>query len=131
MEYIALIHKEDGSYVASVPDLNYTSSFGETFKDAVHKITEAAELYCEDLEKLPAARSLEELEKAAEIEAGDIPQIINPKVEKLRRINVMISSNIVDMADIRAKLLFDGNRSAYIQNLISIDARESGLNDTI
>lgn len=126
MEYIAFIHKEDGNYVATVPDLNYTSSFGETFKDAVLHITEAAELYCEDLEKLPACRTLEELEAAGIREDGAIPQIINPKVEKLRRINITICSSALDIGDQRAKELFGGNRSAYIQKLILKDAEEAG-----
>ena len=42
MQYIAFMHKEEGAYVATVPDLNYTSSYGDTFNDAVQNIIEAS-----------------------------------------------------------------------------------------
>ena len=121
MEYIAFIHKEDNVYVATVPDLNYTSSFGDTFNDAVHNIIEASELYCEDIDSLPKARALEILEKEEELESGAIPQLINVKVEKKVRINIMIDSGVLKIANDRAKEICDGNRSAYIQDLISQD----------
>lgn len=61
MQYIAFMHKEDNDYVAVVPDLGFTSSYGETFAEAVEMIKEAAELYCEDLKTLPKTSTLEEL----------------------------------------------------------------------
>ena len=122
MQYIAFMHKEDDAYVATVPDLNYTSSFGDTFNDAVHNIIEASELYCEDLDTLPRARELEALEKDGEIEDGDMPQLINVKVEKNVRINVMIDTGLLRIANEKAKEEYSGNRSAYIQDLISRDA---------
>ena len=97
MEYIAFIHKEDDSYISVVPDLNFVSSYGDTFEEAVHNIIEASELYCEDLKKLPSVSSLETLLKNDEIEKNAIPQLINVKVEKLKRINVMMKSNIIDV----------------------------------
>jgi predicted RNase H-like HicB family nuclease len=122
MQYIAFMHKEDNLYVATVPDLNYTSSFGDTFNDAVRNITEASELYCEDLDILPKARELEALERDDEVEDGDTPQLINVKVEKNVRINVMIDTGLLKIANDRAKKEYNGNRSAYIQDLISRDA---------
>lgn len=82
MEYIAFIHKEDASFVATVPDLNYTSSFGETFAQTIHKIIEACELYCEDLDTLPKASSYEELAASKDIQDGAIPQLIDIQAEK-------------------------------------------------
>ena len=122
MQYIAFMHKEDDAYVVTVPDLNYTSSFGDTFNDAVQNIIEASELYCEDLDTLPRARELEALEKDGEIEDGDMPQLINVKVEKNVRINVMIDAGLLKIANEKAKEEYSGNRSAYIQDLISRDA---------
>ena len=122
MQYIAFMHKEDDAYVVTVPDLNYTSSFGDTFNDAVQNIIEASELYCEDLDTLPRARELEALEKDGEIEDGDMPQLINVKVEKNVRINVMIDAGLLKIANEKAKEGYSGNRSAYIQDLISRDA---------
>jgi len=118
MEYIAFIHKEDNDYVAVVPDLNFTSSYGSTFIEAVHNIIEASELYCEDLKTLPKASSLESLlqKDDLELEDGATPHLINVKVEKLKRINVMMRSDIIEVLPERL-VEFNGNRSAYFQHL--------------
>lgn len=129
MEYIAFIHKEDNDYVAVVPDLGFTSSYGETFIDAVHYIKEAAELYCEDLKTLPKSSTLEELLQRddLDLEQGAIPQLIDIKVEKLKRINVMMRSDIVEVLPERL-VEFNGNRSAYLQNLVIQDLKEHHIN---
>ena len=121
MEYIAFIHKEDDSYVAIVPDLGYTSSFGSTFMEAVHNIVEACELYAEDEEVLPMARSLEQLTKEVELDGKATPQLINVKVEKNVRINVMLPAGLLRDINIKAKESYQGNRSAYIQDLMQRD----------
>lgn len=118
MEYIAFIHKENDDYVAVVPDLNFTSSYGDNFKNAVHSIVEACELYCEDLKSLPKTSTLEELMQRDDLDLEDnaMPQLINIKVEKLKRINVMMRSDIIDVLPKRL-VEFNGNRSAYFQHL--------------
>lgn len=121
MEYIAFIHKENDNFVATVPDLNNTSSFGETFAESVHMIIEACELYCEDIDILPKASTYEDLIKSEDIPDGAIPQLIDIKVEKNIRVNVMMRSDILKAADERAKELFSGNRSAYLQDLVKRD----------
>ena len=121
MEYIAFIHKEDDSYVAIVPDLGYTSSFASTFTDAVHNIVEACELYAEDEEVLPIARSLEQLSKEIELDAKATPQLINIKVEKNVRINVMLPAGLLRDVNTKAQEAYQGNRSAYIQDLMQRD----------
>lgn len=121
MEYIAFLHREDDSFVATVPDLNNISSFGETFAQTVHKIIEASELYCEDLDTLPKASTYEELAASKGIPDGAIPQLIDIKAEKNIRINVMMRSDILKAADERARELFSGNRSAYLQDLVKRD----------
>ena len=121
MKYIAFIHKEDDSYVAAVPDLNYTSSFGDTFEEAVDNIKEACELYCEDLKELPKASSYEELANNADIEAGSTPQLIDVKVEKNVRVNIMLPSDLLKAIDEKAATSNSGNRSAYIQDLARQD----------
>jgi len=120
MEYIAFIHQEDDTYVAVIPDLNYTSSFGDSFVNVVHNIVEAGELYCEDLNSLPKAKSLEVLKKENE-EKNAIPQLVNLKIEKNVRVNVMLKYDILQIANEKAKEIYNGNRSAYIQSLIESD----------
>ena len=128
MKYIAFIHKEDGGYVAVVPDLNFTSSYGDTFEDAVKNIIEASELYCEGLKTLPKASTLDELLNNPEValEDGAIPQLIDIKVEKLKRINVMMRSDILEVLPERL-VAFNGNRSAYLQNLVLQDLRNHNI----
>ena len=122
MEYIAFIHKENNDYVAMVPDLNFTSSYNDTFINAVHSIIEASELYCEDLKTLPKASTLEKLmlRDDLDLEPNATPQLINIKVEKLKRINVMMRSDIIEVLPQRL-VEFNGNRSAYLQNLVIQD----------
>ena len=124
MEYIALIHKEGDQYVATVPDLGYTSSYGETFAEAVHHIIEACELYAEDEEVLPIARSLEQLMESETLEPDTIPQIIDIKIEKNVRINIMLPTGLLRAADTRANDAYRGNRSAYIQDLVRQDTMQ-------
>ena len=128
MEYIAFIHKENDDYVAVVPDLNFTSSFGDTFADAVHNMVEAGELYCEDLKTLPKASTLEELMQRndLDLEPNAMPQLINVKVEKLKRINVMMRSDIIEVLPERL-VEFNGNRSAYLQNLVIADLNSHNI----
>jgi predicted RNase H-like HicB family nuclease len=121
MEYIAFINKEEESYVAIVPDLGYTSSFGDTFTQAVHNIIEACELYAEDEEALPIARSMEQLLQEEKIEVNAMPQLINVKVEKNVRINVMLPAGLLRAINSRAEETYHGNRSAYIQDLMQRD----------
>ena len=59
--YGCLITKEGDTYIGVFPDLNYTTSWGETFKEAIYKLKEAGELYCENLEELPLKTSIEDL----------------------------------------------------------------------
>ncbi len=129
MEYIAFINKENNMYVAVVPDLNFTSSYGATFHEAVHNIVEASELYCEDLKTLPKPSSLEELmqkKDELDLEKDAIPQLINVKVEKLKRINVMMRSDIIEVLPERL-VEFNGNRSAYFQHLAIKDLQNHNI----
>ena len=129
MEYIAFMIKENDTYVAVVPDLNFTSSYGASFREAVHNIIEASELYCEDLETLPKPSSLEGLmqkEDELDLKKDAIPQLINVKVEKLKRINVMMRSDIIEVLPERL-VEFNGNRSAYFQHLAIKDLQNHNI----
>lgn len=129
MQYLAFIHKEDNDYVAVVPDLGFTSSYGETFEEAVEMIKEAAELYCEDLKTLPKSSTLKELMQRddLDLEPNAIPQLIDIKVEKLKRINVMMRNDIIEVLPERL-VEFNGNRSAYLQNLVLQDLKVHHIN---
>jgi predicted RNase H-like HicB family nuclease len=128
MEYIAFMHKEDNDYVAVVPDLNFTSSYGETFAKAIEMIKEASELYCEDLKTLPKSSTLEELMQRddLDLEPNAIPQLIDVKVEKLKRINIMMRTDILEALPERL-VEFNGNRSAYLQNLVIHDLQHANI----
>ncbi|MCD6259242.1 MAG: type II toxin-antitoxin system HicB family antitoxin [Helicobacteraceae bacterium] len=128
MEYIAFIHKEDSDYVAVIPDLNFVSSYGETFVEVVHNIVEAGELYCEDLKTLPKPSTLEDLKNnyKDDLRADAMPQLLNIKVEKLKRINVMMRSDIIEVLPERL-VEFNGNRSAYLQNLVIHDLQTHNI----
>jgi len=126
MEYIAFIYKEDNDFVAVVPDLNFVSSFGNSFIEACHMIKEAAELYCEDLKVLPKASSLEDLLKLDDIPKNAMPQLINIKVEKLKRVNIMMRADILDILPQRL-VEFNGNRSAYLQSLVIEDLKSHNI----
>ncbi|QNK85950.1 type II toxin-antitoxin system HicB family antitoxin [Aliarcobacter cryaerophilus] len=122
MEYIAFIHKESDDYVAVVPDLNFVSSYGSNFIEVVHNIKEASELFCEELETLPKPSSLEKLLELEDIEKDAVPQLIDVKVEKLKRVNVIMRSDILE--SLKERLVeFNGNRSAYLQNLVIKDLK--------
>jgi len=129
MEYIAFIHKENNDFVAVVPDLNFVSSYGETFVEVVHNIVEAGELYCEDLKVLPKPSTLEDLKNKHknDLAPNAMPQLLNIKVEKLKRINVMMRSDIIEILPERL-VEFNGNRSAYLQNLVIQDLQTHNIN---
>jgi len=128
MEYMAFIHKENNDYVAVVPDLNFTSSYAKTFIDAVHCIKEASELYCEDLNSLPKSSTLETLLARTDLDIPKdaMPQLIDIKVEKLKRINIMMRTDILEVLPERL-IEFNGNRSAYLQNLVLNDLRNTNI----
>jgi predicted RNase H-like HicB family nuclease len=124
MKYIAFIYTdehEDG-FNAMIPDLDGCFSCGDTFEEACEMIKEAGELYCEDLQKLPKASTLKELlnRNDLDIPKNAMPQLVNVKVEKLKRINVMMRTDIIDVLPERL-VEFNGNRSAYLQNLVIQD----------
>ena len=128
MEYIAFIHKEEDNFVALVPDLNFVSSYGDTFIETIHNIVEASELYCEDLKTLPKASTLEVLMKRndLDLDSNAIPQLINIKVEKLKRINIMMRTDIIEILPERL-VEFNGNRSAYLQTLVIQDLHSHNI----
>jgi len=126
MKYIAFIYtdeNEDG-YNATIPDLAGCFSYGETFEEACEMIKDAGELYCDDLKILPKASTLKELlsKDDLDIPKNSIPQITDIKVEKLKRINVMMRNDIIEVLPERL-VEFNGNRSAYLQNLVIKDLR--------
>ena len=85
-------------------------------------IKEASELFCEELETLPKPSSLEKLLELEDIEKDAMPQLIDVKVEKLKRVNVIMRSDILE--SLKERLVeFNGNRSAYLQNLVIKDLK--------
>lgn len=130
MKYIAFIYPDESGdgFNATIPDLEGCFSCGDTFEQTVEMIKEAGELYCEDLKTIPKASSLKELlaNKELEIPSNAIPQVVDLKVEKLSRINIMIKSDILEAIPQRLSE-FNGNRSAYLQNLVIRDLKEHNI----
>jgi len=126
MKYIAFIYKEDDGYNALVPDLEGCFSCGDSFEESCFMIKEAAELYCEDLKILPKASSLEDLLKLDDLPKNAIPQLIDIKVEKLKRVNIMMRADILDILPQRL-VEFNGNRSAYLQSLVIEDLKSHNI----
>jgi predicted RNase H-like HicB family nuclease len=128
MKYIAFIHKENNDYVAVIPDLNFTSSYGDTFAQVIDSIVEAGELYCEDLDTLPKPSIYEDLMSNQELKLSKdaIPQLIDIKVEKLKRINVMMQSSLLEAMTPRVSD-HNGNRSAYFQAIVSEDLKNHNI----
>ena len=76
MTYTVTIHQEQEQYVAIAPDLGYTSSYGDSIEEALAQLTQACELYTEDLTEFPKARTLAELKEAGEISKDKKPYSI-------------------------------------------------------
>ncbi|MDX9744500.1 MAG: type II toxin-antitoxin system HicB family antitoxin [Arcobacteraceae bacterium] len=130
MKYIAFIYTDehDDGYNATVPDLEGCFSCGDTFEEACEMIKEAAELYCEDLNSLPKSSTLETLLARTDLDLPKdaMPQLIDIKVEKLKRINIMMRTDILEALPERL-VEFNGNRSAYLQNLVISDLRNVNI----
>lgn len=131
MKYLAFIYEDESGkgYNALIPDLEGCFSCGDTFEETCEMIKEAGELYCEDLKKLPKPSTLEELTskmEALEVPKTAIPQLIDIKVEKLKRINVMMRSDIIEALPERL-VEFNGNRSAYFQHLALQDLKNHNI----
>ena len=131
MKYIAFIYQDehDDGFNATIPDLEGCFSCADTFEEACEMIKEAGELYCEDLKKLPKASTLKELSpKMAELDIPKtaIPQVTDIKVEKIKRINVMMRSDIIEVLPERL-VEFSGNRSAYFQHLAIQDLQNHNI----
>lgn len=60
MKYYVNIEKEGSRYVSSIPDMEYTSSYGDSIEDALLSIKDAAVLYLEDLEAFPESNYVSE-----------------------------------------------------------------------
>jgi len=133
MEYIAFIYKDNDSndYIAVVPDLNFVSSFGPTFNEALKMIKEAAMLYVEDIDELPKPRKLNELLALDDelIPKNATPKKIDINNKKSKRINITIREDVLKKMQERVLEEFNGNRSKYIQTLILNDlSSKSGIN---
>jgi predicted RNase H-like HicB family nuclease len=132
MKYIAFIYKDNDSndYVAVVPDLNFVSSFGSTFNEAVKMIKEAAMLYVEDIDELPEPRKLDELLSLDDelIPKNATPKKIDVSNQKTKRVNITLREDVLKKMQKRVLEDYEGNRSKYIQTLILNDLNKSSKN---
>lgn len=55
--FTAVIHKEDGTYIAECPEIG-TISQGKTLEDAIKNLKEATELYLEEFPVKEKSKSL-------------------------------------------------------------------------
>lgn len=88
-EYIGFIFTEEqtGIYIGVVPDLNFTSSHGRTFKEASDSLKEACELYSDDKE-LPNPTDFDVLMDIPEIPEKHI--VVYIKVPAIDSIDIIL-----------------------------------------
>jgi len=55
-----------------------------------------------------------------------MPQLIDIKVEKLKRVNIMMRADILDIL-LQRLVEFNGNRSAYLQSLVIEDLKSHNI----
>jgi len=86
MKYIVECEKEGNEFVAVIPDLNYTSTYGKDEKEVLENIKEAALLYLEGLEEFPSTGFISN-KKAANIRVIEISKDNDEfKVTKISKI---------------------------------------------
>ncbi len=107
--YLALVHKDEKSaWGISFPDLQGCFSAADEENDIIANAMEALELYAEDLDALPAPRSIGAITSDAYI-AGElargaylisIPFIRN--TQRTTRVNITLSKGLLDAIDAEA-----------------------------
>ncbi len=128
MKYIAFlyIYEGDSDYTAVVPDLQGCLSSGETYEQACDMIQDAAELWLKD-EKFPKSHPYsyftDDVRKSLDIPLDALTHIVDVKQDRNVRVNIMMSSKLLEAADKRADSDYNGNRSAYLQSLVFEDLR--------
>ena len=107
----ALVHEDNGNYGISFPDFPGCISGGSTAEDAIRKGSEALTFHVggmeEDGDRLPALRSLSELQADPEFaaaSAGAVVALIAFELpSKAVRINVSLDENLLGAIDAAAK----------------------------
>jgi len=118
MDYTSLIYKDtNGNYTGTIPDVNYVSSYGNTFKQCVKMLTEALELMLEDIK--PTVLHTPEYYTEDVLKEMDIPidatiQLISYKPTKLERVTITMRKNNKKIIDAYAKS-HHLSRSAFLE----------------
>jgi len=118
MKYTSLIYKDtDGNYTGVIPDVNYVSSYGSTFKECVKMLTEALELMLEDI-KPTVLHTVEyytsDILKEMEIPINATIQLIDYEPAKLERVTITMRRNNKRIIDDYAKS-HHISRSAFLE----------------
>jgi predicted RNase H-like HicB family nuclease len=118
MDYTSLIYKDtNGNYTGIIPDVNYVSSYGSTFKQCVKMLTEALELMLEDV-KPTVLHSVEyytkDVLKEMDIPTNAIPQLISYAPNKTEQITITMKRKSKRIIDAYAKT-HQISRSAFLE----------------
>lgn len=122
MKYAAAIHKDaDSDYGVTFPDLPGCFTAGVTFEEAAIMAAEAAQLhlegYLEEGIKIPAATSLDAIQKRGEAGENVVWFFVEVDVSKLsgkaKRLNITIPERILSEIDDYVSAT-GGNRSAML-----------------
>jgi predicted RNase H-like HicB family nuclease len=95
--------KEDGGYVANVPDLRYCSAFGETYEEALREVLVAMELHLDTLRDegrpIPEPRSRRVVGVRADMsDPGGTIQIVEEVVVSSTEDVGQVADQLVDAA---------------------------------
>lgn len=118
MNYIAILHKEDGSdWGVSFPDFPGCVTAGATIDEAKDNAKEALEFHIQDMKKegddIPEASNLESVMKSDDFGDGVLFLVDVVLASKQVRINLTMREDQLDQIDKLAKEL-GKTRSAYM-----------------
>jgi len=121
MKYIAFLYKDnptDEAYNIIIPDVPGAYSCGYSFLEAVDMAKEALELALEDVKEKPKAHDLEyftkEKLKKFDIPANAIPQAIEYKEEKYKKVTISLRKEALKIIDNYTKQKHI-SRSAFLE----------------
>ena len=130
--YFVIVEKEkDSCYGVYSPDFKTCGTFGDTFEEAVANMKEAMEICLENMDTVPEASSITDIEKYAvenyPVESVKIINTISVELPKAKSVRI----NITMPDDILARLdeAVSGRKNA--RSRFIADAVEARLNATV
>ena len=121
MKYIAFLYKDDPSdeaYNVIFPDVQGAYTCGYSFNEAVDMAKEVLDFALEDVKDKPKANVLEyftaDILKKLDIPNNAIPQVIEYKEEKFKKVTISMKKEALKIIDNYTKL-HHISRSAFLE----------------